>query len=184
MIATLILGATALSACSSGGSQPAAAATTSAPSGATTSSQPAVVDSGATATGATAAATAPDPCSLITDVETATLFGGPVAHKAGDSHDASNGSGVVVTEKTCEWSEITSSQHGYDLWVAVYNGADRAYFDDAATHETPIPGLGDAATGDTIHVRVISKGIVLQIYGSLPVSNGLQKATAIAIGKL
>jgi hypothetical protein len=183
MLTTLILGAAALSACSSGGSQPAPAAA-SAPSGATTSTPPGALDSGAPAADATAAATAPDPCSLITDAEAGTLFGGPAAHKAGGSSDASNGSGVVVTENLCEWNLITSDQLGHDLWVAVYAGADRAYFNDAVTHETPIPGLGDAATGDSIHVYVISKGTVLQIYGSLPASDGLQQAAAIAIGKL
>lgn len=182
-LATLILSAAALSACSSGGSQPGAAAA-SAPGGATSSTQPAALDSGAPAADATAAATAPDPCSLITDAEAGTLFGGPAAHKAGRSSDASNGSGVVVTKNLCEWDLITSDQLGHDLWIAVYAGADRAYFNNAVTHETPIPGLGDAATGDSIHVHVISKGTVLQIYGSLPASDGLQQAAAIAIGKL
>ena len=181
MIATLILGA-ALSACSSGASKPSAAAI-SAPNSTTTSSQPAVLDSGAPAA-ATAAASAPDPCSLITDAEAATLFGGPVNHKAGGSRDASNGSGVVVTENRCQWDLITSDQLGHDLWVAVYAGADRAYFDDAVTNDTPIPGLGDAAAGSSNHVYVIGKGIVLQIYGSLPASDGLRQAAAIAIGKL
>ena len=179
MLATLILGAAALSACSLGGSQPAAASA-SAPGGTTTSSQSAALDSGAPASDATAAATAPDPCSLITDAEAGTLFGGPASHKISDPRKISD----VVTENLCEWDLITSDQLGHDLWVAVYAGADRAYFNDAVTGETPIPGLGDAATGDSIHVYVISKGTVLQIYGSLPASDGLQQAAAIAIGKL
>jgi len=120
----------------------------------------------------------------VTPAEAGTLLGGPAAHKAGPSSDASNGSGVVVTKNLCEWDLITSDQLGHDLWVAVYAGAERAYFNDAVTHEAPIPGLGDAATGDSIHVYVISKGTVLQIYGSLPASDGLRQAAAIAIGKL
>ena len=179
----LILGATALSACSSGASQPAGAAA-SGLSGATTSSQPGALASGAPAAGATAATTAPDPCSLISDTEAGTLLGGPAKHQAGASRDASNGSGVVVTENRCEWNRITGSGLGYDLWVAVYAAADRAFYNDKVTHETPIPGLGDAAAGESDHLFVISKGIVLQIYGSLPASDGMQQAAAVAIAKL
>ena len=90
----------------------------------------------------------------------------------------------MVTENRCQWDLITSDQLGHDLWVAVYAGADRAYFDNAIAHDPTIQGLGDAANGTTNHVYVISKGIVLQIYGSLPASDGLRQAAAIAIGKL
>ncbi len=179
-----------LGACS-GTNAPAATPATNgaaigAPSGAAAASQQAAAASllPSAAESPAPAAAAPDPCSLISDTEAGTLLGGPASHKAGGSRDASNGSGVVVTENRCEWNLITSDQLGHDLWVAVYAGADRAYFNDAVTHEAPIPGLGDAATGDSIHVRVIAKGTVLQIYGSLPGSNGLQQAAALAIAKL
>jgi hypothetical protein len=182
-IATLVFVLAAVAACGSG-SGPSLSARASNPSGATTGAQPGAVTAAPSATGAASAATAAAPCGLITDAEAGTLLGGPAAHKDGGSRDASNGSGVVVTENRCEWNLITSDQLGHDLWVAVYAGADRTYFDDAVTHETAIPGLGDAATGSSNHVWVISKGTVLQVYGSLPASNGLQQATAIAIAKL
>lgn len=133
-----------------------------------------------------AAGNAPDPCSLITDAEAATLFGGPATHKAGDSKDASNGNGVVVTENRCEYDEVKSSQLGYDLWVAVYAGADRAYFDDVSSPDDapPIAGLGDAAKGTADNIYVISKGTVLELYGSLPTPDAFKQAVGVAISKL
>jgi hypothetical protein len=179
-----------LGACS-GASTPAAI---EAPSGAaaasqqaaTASSLPSAADSSAPATAA------PDPCSLLTDAEAGTLLGGPATHKTGGSKDASNGSGVVVTQNRCEWDRVKSSGLGYDLWITVYSGADRAYFDDLVTHETPIPGLGEAAAGYPFsdggggfsEVEVISKGTVIGIYGSLPARDGIQQAAGIASAKL
>ena len=176
-----------LGACSGAGT-PAA---TSAPNGAAAASQQAATVSAlpSAADSSGPAAAAPDPCSLITGAEAGTLLGGPATHKAGGSSDASNGSGVVVTKSLCEWDLVTSDQLGHDLWVAVYAGADRAYFSDKVTHETPIPGLGDAATGvgdagDFREVHVISHGTVIGIYGSLPASNGIQQAAGVAVANL
>jgi hypothetical protein len=45
-----------------------------------------------------------------------------------------------VTETRCEWDLITSDRLGHDLWVVVYAGADRAYFDYAVTHRDSDPG--------------------------------------------
>ena len=177
-----------LGACSSA-SAPAA---TPAPSGAAAASQQAATVSSlpSAADSSAPAAAAPDPCSLLTDAEAGTLLGGPATHKTGGSKDASNGSGVVVTENRCEWDLVKSSGLGYDLWITVYAGADRAYFDDLVTHETPIPGLGEAAAGHPFEsggfseVEVISKGTVIGIYGSLPARDGIQQAAALAVAKL
>ena len=189
MLVPLALGAAALSACSSGAGQPAAPlARTS--RGATSASQPAPIDSGSPAPGATAVANAPDPCSLFTDAEAGTLLGGIATHKTGGSKDASNGSGVVVTQNRCEWDLVKSSGLGYDLWITVYAGADRAYFDDLVTHETPIPVLGEAAAGRPFEsggfseVEVISNGTLIGVYGSLPARDGIQQAAGIASAKL
>jgi hypothetical protein len=189
IFATLVLGAAALSACSSGASQ-AGASPSSTQRTTTTPTEPAPIDTGSHAPGATASTNSQDPCSLITDAEAGTLFGGAATHKTGGSKDASNGSGVVVTENRCEWDLVKSDQLGHDLWVAVYAGADRAYFDDLVTHATPIPGLGEAAAGDPFasggfsEIEVISKGTVIGIYGSLPTRDGIQHAAALAVAKL
>jgi hypothetical protein len=107
-------------------------------------------------------------------------------HEANPSRDASNGSGVVVTEKGCHYTLITSDQSGHGIQVAVYAGADRQYFDGEAIRFGPpaIPGLGDAASGDAIHVFVFAKGTMLQIYGSLAPDDGLQQVARLAIAKL
>lgn len=182
-VGALALIAASLAACGGGGQSTAPAV--SAPSGAATSGQPVSRNTPAPAADSAAAGQAPDPCSLLTDAEASTALGGPATHKAGGSRDASNGNGVVVTENRCQWDLITSDQSGHDIWIGVYAGGNRAYYDDAANdHSTAIPGLGDAATGDSVHVWVFSKGTTLQIYGSLAAADGLQQIAAVAIAKL
>lgn len=142
------------------------------------------VAGGTQAPGSSAAS--PDPCSLITDAEASSALGGPATHSAEGSRDASNGSGVVVTENRCNFKLVTSDQLGHDFYVAVYAGADRSYYEDSgtATDNPPISGLGDAAKGSSIDVKVYSKGVMLEVYGSVAAANGLQDIARLAIGKL
>jgi hypothetical protein len=131
------------------------------------------------------AAHAPDPCSLLTDTQASSVLGGAATHHAEDPRDASNGSGVTVTDVTCTYELITSDQLGHNIKITVYGGADRAYFDDKVTHEPVISGLADAAAGNpTDHIFVISKGTVLQIYGSVASADGLQQVAQDAIANL
>ncbi len=177
--------AAALAACSAGG-QPSPGS--NGPGGADgPSSTASAVPLDSTVPGAVSspASTAPDPCSLLTDAQANRAFGGPTAHKAGKSKDASIISGSTVTETLCEWDLVTSDQLGHDLWIAVYAGADRNYFNNTVDGKTAIPGLGDAAAGDSnVYVYVFSKGTVLQLYGSLPGTDSIQAVAAVAITNL
>ena len=128
------------------------------------------------------AAKAPDPCTLITDDEAASLLGGPATHTPGAPRNASDG-GLTVTENLCAFRLVTSDQSGHEIQVADYAGADRNFFNQKASGQ-PVSGLGDAATGDTIHVYVFSKGVMLQVYGSLGAEDGLQQAARFAIARL
>jgi hypothetical protein len=118
----------------------------------------------------------------LTDAQANKAFGSPTSHKAGTSKDASIISGSVVTETLCEWDLVTSDQLGHDLWIAVYAGTDRNYFDQTVDGKPAIPGLGDAAAGDSSRdLYVFSKGTVLQVYGSLPGTDSIQAVAAVAI---
>ncbi len=175
----------ALAACSAGGQPPAGSSAPGGAGGPSTSAQPVPLDSAASAAAASPASTAPDPCSLLTDAQANRAFGGPTSHKAGTSRDASIISGSVVTETSCEWNLVTSDQLGHDLWIAVYTGADRNYFNQTVDGKTAIPGLGDGAAGDPNgDLYVFSKGTVLQLYGSLPGTESIQAVAAVAITNL
>ena len=128
-----------------------------------------------------------DPCTLLSDSEASTALGGPAKHATVAPRDGANGSGLVVTENRCTYDLITSDQSGHDIYVSVYNGANREYFDETAkdSDHTAVPGLGDSATA-TAHndVFVFSKGTMLEIYGSLGDGDGLQQIARLAIAKL
>ncbi|MDB4955200.1 MAG: hypothetical protein JWO36_2769 [Myxococcales bacterium] len=128
----------------------------------------------------------PDACSLLTDVEAGAFLGGPANHKDEGPRDASNGNGVKVTEHRCSYRLVTSDQLGHEIYVAVYEAADRAYFDDTGTKtgNEPIAGLGEGAKGLANHVYVFNKGTMLQIYGSIPEGKTLQDVARLAIAKL
>jgi hypothetical protein len=129
-----------------------------------------------------AAAAAPDPCSLLTIPEASSALGGPAVAKIGHSTDRT-ATGVKVTEKTCEWDLVTSDQMGHDIWVGVFGGADRNYFDQMANGPA-IPGLGEAAKGTNREVFAFRKGSMIVVYGSVLADDGLQTLARLAIAKL
>jgi hypothetical protein len=126
-----------------------------------------------------------DPCSLLTDSEASTALGGPAAHVVVAARDAGNGSGLKVTENRCNYNLITSDQSGNNIYVDVFNGANREYFDETADNSdhSALPGLGDSATAAQNEVYVFSKGTMLLIYGSLD-GDGIQNVAKLAIAKL
>jgi hypothetical protein len=127
-----------------------------------------------------------DACSLITDAEAAAALGGPAQHVDKGSRNASNGNGVDVTEGRCTYDRVTGDGTGHGFYVAVYNQADREYFNETGTKvdNEPIAGLGDAAKGSRDHVYVFAKGTMLQIYGSLAADTGMVEIARLAIAKL
>ena len=68
----------------------------------------------------------------------------------------------------------------------VYAGADRSYFDQSgsASDFPPISGLGDAAKGSAIDVKVFSGTTMIEIYGSVAAPTGLQDIARLAIARL
>lgn len=126
------------------------------------------------------------PCSLLTDVEAGAALGGPAHHAEKDPTDASNGNGVTVTERRCEYNLITSDQLGHDIWVAVYNGADREYYNETgSTNEnTLIAGIGDAAKRNGSVVYAFSIGTMMEIYGSVVTTSSLADVTRLAVAHL
>jgi hypothetical protein len=126
-----------------------------------------------------------DPCSLLTDGEASTALGGPAKHVVVAARDAGNGSGLKVTENRCNYDLIASDQSGHDIYVDVFNGANRDYFDQTADNSdhSALPGLGDAATAAQNEVYVFSKGTMLLVYGSLD-GDGIQKIAKLTISKL
>jgi hypothetical protein len=128
-----------------------------------------------------------DPCRLLTDSEASTALGGPAAHAVADPKTGIGGIDLPVTENLCSYNLITSDQTGHEIYVGVFDGANRKYFDETAndSDHSAVPGLGDSATADAqIDVFVFSKGTMLEIYGSLGDSDGLQQIARLAIAKL
>jgi hypothetical protein len=179
-LATLALTAVGSTACSSSttsGPRPA-------PPGNTANTG--LISSANTTRSSAQSATGPDPCGLLTDAEAATMLGGPSVHVAKGSKAASNGNAVTVTEHSCEWDLVTSDQLGHDLWIAVYTGADRRYFDQTgtSTDNAPISGIGDAAKGSSNHVYAFGNATMIQVYGSVVPVDGLQQVANLALAKL
>ncbi|HEY5200066.1 MAG TPA: hypothetical protein VIJ31_04080 [Acidothermaceae bacterium] len=128
-----------------------------------------------------------DPCSLLTDAEASTALGGPAAHKVADPKAGIGGADLPVTENLCSYNLITSDQTGHEIYIGVFDGANRKYFDETAndSDHSAVPGLGDSATADAqIDVFVFSKGTMLEIYGSLGDGDQLQQIAKLAIAKL
>jgi hypothetical protein len=111
---------------------------------------------------------APDPCSLLTIAEASAALGGPAKFSRGETTDRPMIPGLKVTERVCDFVEVKGSQLGLNIKLAVYDGADRNYFDQSGGHAPVIPGLGDAAKGTASELIVFSKGTMVQLYGSLP----------------
>jgi hypothetical protein len=144
-------------------------------------------DGSAPAHSAAPARGAIDPCSLLTDSEASTALGGPAAHQLADPKTGIGGVDLPVTENRCSYNLITSDQTGHEIYVGVFDGANRKYFDETAndSDHSAVPGLGDSATADAqIDVFVFSKGTMLEIYGSLGDGDGLQQIAKLAIAKL
>lgn len=114
------------------------------------------------------------------------MLGGPSAHVAKGTSNASNGNGVAVTSHRCEWDLVTSDQLGHDLWIAVYAGADREYFNETgtSTDNAPIAGIGDAAKGGSNDVYAFGNATMIEVYGSVVPANGLQQVANLALAKL
>ena len=127
-----------------------------------------------------------DPCSLLTDTEAGAALGGPAHHVERDPSDASNGNGVTVTERHCEYTRIIGDQSGHDIWVGVYNGADREYYNETgSTNEnTEIADIGDAAKGNSINVYAFSSGTMIQVYGSVVTTSSLADLARLAVAHL
>ena len=167
-------GCVLLSACNSGTK---AEGTTAVQANASTAAEP-------SSDGKKAAATI-DPCGLLTDAEAGSALGGPASHQSVEAKDATVAQ-AKVTENSCSYELITSDQLGHQIYLGVFNGADRRYYDQTSDSHafTAIPKLGDAATGNANEVHVFSKGVALEIYGSVPAADGLQRVAALAIAKL
>lgn len=128
-----------------------------------------------------------DPCSLLTDAEASAALGGPAAHVLADPKTGIGGVDLPVTENRCSYHLITSDQTGHEIYIGVYDGANRKYFDETAndSDHSAVPGLGDSATADAqIDVFVFSQGTMLEVYGSLGDGDGLQQIAKLAIAKL
>jgi hypothetical protein len=128
-----------------------------------------------------------DPCSLLTDAEASTALGGPAAHKLADPKTGIGGADLPVTENRCSYNLITSDQTGHEIYIGVFDGANREYFDETAndSDHSAVPGLGDSATADAqVDVFVFSKGTMIEVYGSLGDGDQLQQIAKLAIAKL
>ena len=157
----------------------------------TASSSPsAVITETAPASGSTQPAApatdAVDPCRLLTDAEAGAALGGPAHHVERDPSDASNGNGITVTERRCEYNLITSDQLGHDIWVGVYDGADREYYDEtgSANESTQISGIGDAAKGNASVVYAVRGGTMIEMYGSVVNTSTLADLPRLAVAHL
>jgi hypothetical protein len=152
----------------------------------------------AAASDATAQASAPanseapvhgslDPCSLLTDAEAGIALGGKAAHELADPKTDIGGVDLPVTENICSYNLVTSDQTGHDIYVGVFDGANRKYFDETAndSDHSAVPGLGDSATVENhTDVFVFSKGTMIQVYGSLGDGDELQQIAKLVIAKL
>lgn len=152
----------------------------------------------AAATDATVQASAPansvapvhgsvDPCSLLTDGEAGIALGGKAAHELADPKTDIGGVDLPVTENICSYNLVTSDQSGHDIYIGVFDGANRKYFDETAndSDHSAVPGLGESATVENhTDVLVFSKGTMIQVYGSLGDGDQLQQIAKLAIAKL
>jgi hypothetical protein len=128
-----------------------------------------------------------DPCSLLTDAEAGIALGGKAAHELADPKTDIGGVDLPVTENLCSYNLVTSDQSGHEIYIGVFDGANRKYFDETAndSDHSALPGLGDSATVDGhSEVFVFSKGTMLEIYGSLGDGDQLQQIAKLAIAKL
>lgn len=172
-----------LTACGSGAK--AGSAARPAKSTATADSESALAEAAAAKPAGGKRVTVIDPCSLLTDAEAGIALGGPASHQSVPAKDATIAQ-ATVTENRCSYELVTSDQLGHQIYLAVFDGADRRYYDQTSDSHNfnPIQGLGDAATGSANEVHVFSKGVALEIYGSVPAADGLQHVAALAIAKL
>ncbi len=144
------------------------------------------VDSAAPADSAKPVRASIDPCSLLTDSEAGIALGGKAEHDLADPKTDIGGVDLPVTENLCSYNLVTSDQSGHDIYVGVFDGANRTYFDETAndSDHSALPGLGDAATAAGQHeFYVFSKGSMVEVYGSLD-GNGLQKVAELVVAKL
>jgi hypothetical protein len=128
-----------------------------------------------------------DPCSLLTDAEAGIALGGKAAHELADPKTDIGGVDLPVTENLCSYNLVTSDQSGHEIYIGVFDGANRKYFDQNAidSDHSALAGLGDAASvNGHSEVFVFSKGTMIEVYGSLGDGDQLQQIAKLAIAKL
>lgn len=189
--ASIVIGFAALcvclASCSAKSNNAQAAAGTSGADATAAAATDATVQASAPANSAAPAHGSIDPCSLLTDSEASTALGGPAEHKVADPKTGIGGVDLPVTENRCSYNLVTSDQSGHEIYIGVFDGANRQYFDETAndSDHSAVPGLGDSATADShTDVFVFSKGTMLEIYGSLGDGDQLQQIAKLAIAKL
>ena len=128
-----------------------------------------------------------DPCSLLTDTEAGTALGGKAVHDLADPKTDIGPPGLPVTENRCSYNLVTGDGSGHEIYIGVFDGANRDYFDQTAvdSDHSAVPGLGDSATVENhSDVFVFSKGTMIEVYGSLGDGDQLQQIAKLAIAKL
>ena len=176
-----------LASCSAKSNKAQAAAGTSGADATAAAASDATVQASAPAHSAAAVHPSIDPCSLLTDSEAGIALGGKAAHELADPKTDIGGVDLPVTENLCSYNLVTSDQSGHEIYIGVFDGANRKYFDETAndSDHSALPGLGDSATvNGHSEVFVFSKGTMIEVYGSLGDGDQLQQIAKLAIAKL